>query len=674
MKAAQKTKTYSTNNIFFPLLFVFFSIILEIANFLYFGFETSSGARMAFPSYFLIDLAIMFMIAGLIFAVHNKIAIQVIFHLFILIQVAMYVVNTTMYGIFGDVLSFDLLKLGNEAKAAFTPDLIDWGGVFLNIGIYAVAITSSVLLLKYNKKTFTIKYFSMPIIIIAFFIFIQSFSLCLIEIQTAHLKVASAQQTEIEGSDKYLWDNFQFKLDAYKKFGFFGFYIKGTANILFPKKVKGDERLSYVQYIDEGYVEGDTTAPLYNENLIVVLCESLDTFAIDPIYTPTLWKLSQGYNSIVMDNFHARNRTNNSEGIVLLGSMPKNSSIKEAFNSGYEFDYALPKLFERAGNEDVTTAYFHCNRISFYDRHITHGDTGIGFDTLYGHETYTGEEDFPKWGQWVTDVDFTAKLMDKILPDTEGRFLSFISSMSNHGPWLDEKQNFTHYYEEFDSKIEEHKEWFVNNTNFIWPENDYDYKMYRNYKTGSMDFDRTIAQLIEELEARGLSDNTSIVLFADHNAYYHDFTFTMKDVRKADIFEVDVNRIPLMIYSPSLLEKQGYEKNTEGYIQGYTINSYCNTHDVLPTICDLYGMSYNQNLLHGYSVFSEEIIHSFFASHLGGMFTDKIFSQNITDIYIADKTATEEEIKRFREDANRYFEKQAIMEILYQNGINGTRF
>lgn len=672
MENVKKTKTYSTNKIIFPILFILFSIVLEVVNFLYFGFESSSGARMAFPTYFLFDLAIILMIAGLIFVVHNKIVIQILFHIFILFQVILYVVNTTMYGIFGDVLSFDLMKLGNEAKTAFTFDLIDWGGVFLNIGIYALVIISNVLLNKYNKTTYTIKNFSTPIILIALFIFVQSFSICLFELQASTLKVASAQESEIAGSDKYLWDNFQFKLDAYKKFGFFGFYTKGTLNLLFQEKVEEDEESKYVNYIDAGYVEGDASAPLYNENLVVILCESLDAFAIDPELTPTLWKLTQGYNSIYLSNFYARNRTNNSEGITLLGSMPKNTSIKEAYENGYEFDYSLPKLFEMSGNSNVTTSYFHCNRISFYDRNITHKDDGIGFDNLYGHEAYTGDEEFEKWGQWVTDVSFTENLMDEMLPTTGERFLSFFASMSNHGPWLEEKTNFTHYYEEFDAKLEEHQEWFTTNTNFVWPENEKTFEMYRNYKVGTMDFDRTVAQILEELEKRGLSENTSILLFADHNAYYHDLTFTMKGVAKSAIYEVDVNQIPVILYSPSLLKSQGYTENEEGYIQGYTLANFCNTHDLLPTLCDLYGMPYNTNLLHGYSIFSDGIEHSFFASHLGGMFTDKIFSQNITDIYIADESATEEEIERFREDANRYYEKQAIMEILYQNGINGT--
>ena len=147
----------------------------------------------------------------------------------------------------------------------------------------------------------------------------------------------------------------------------------------------------------------------------------------------------------------------------------------------------------------------------------------------------------------------------------------------------------------------------------------------------------------------------------------------MNGVDKADYFEVGVNHIPLMLYSPSLLAKQGYTENEEGYIQGYDVDEFCNTHDILPTICDLYGMPYNENIIHGYSIFSDEIENSFFASHLGGMFTNKIYSQNIVDIYKVDENVTEEEIERFSKSANLYYEKQAMMELIYQNGINGTK-
>lgn len=572
MKDSQKTKTYSTNKIFFPILFIFFSIILEIANFLYFGFENASGARMVIPTYFLIDLAIMFMIAGLIFVSHHKVAIQVLFHFFLAIQVVMYIINTTLYGIFGDVLSFDLLKLGAEATTAFTLDLVDWGGLFLNLAIEAIIIFTSVMLAKRNKTTWTIKNFSTPILLTALFIFVQSFGLCLFEAQTFNLKVASAQQTEIEGSDKYLWENFQFKLDAYKKFGFFGFYVKGTTNLLFPMKVDQENEYKYINYIDEGYVEGNPEAPLYNQNLIVVLCESLDTYAIDPIMTPTLWKLQNGYNSINMDNFYARNRTNNSEGITMIGSMPKNLSIREAYSNGYKFSYSLPKLFEMSGDSTVSTAFFHNNEKTFYERNITHGELGIGFDSLHCMEAYTGDEVYGGFGNWRTDLDFIANQIDYILPK-DTRFLSYFTSLSNHGPWIKEKSNFKEFYKEYDEKFEEHKNWFIeNNTEFIWPGNSDTLNLYRNYKVGAMDLDKSIKLLIDEINLRGLSDNTSILLYADHNAYYHDLTYKMKGIEKTDISNVRVNNIPLILYSPSLLKSQGYQENQDGYIQGYSIS------------------------------------------------------------------------------------------------------
>ena len=92
----------------------------------------------------------------------------------------------------------------------------------------------------------------------------------------------------------------------------------------------------------------------------------------------------------------------------------------------------------------------------------------------------------------------------------------------------------------------------------------------------------------------------------------------------------------------------------------------------MPTICDLYGLAYNKSLLFGYSVFSDEIENSFFASHLNGMFTNNIYSMNITDVFVVGDSVTEEEIDRFRENANKYFKKQEELEIIYTNGINGT--
>ena len=655
-----KEKEISTNNFILPFLFMVFAIIFEMANFLYLGFKTVDGSLMVLPSYFLFDLAIILMLAGLIYVVHNKIAMQIVYYFLLFVQCALNIANSTMYNIFGDILSFDLFYLGGEATSAITVDVIDWGGVFLNFAIFALIVTVTVLLVKKNKKTITIKNFSMPVIVLAFTILCWSMGLGLYETQQFTLSGAEAGQSEIESSDKYLWDNFQFKLDAFKKFGNYGFYTKSVLNLIFNGDASEDDIEYYQDFIDAGYQAENPDAPLYGDNLIVILCESMDWFAIDPYNTPTLYSIATGNNSISFTGFHARNRTNNSEGIVLNGSMPRNISITEAFENGYNFDYALPKLFKAtAASEDIVTTYVHQNTREFYNRDVTHID-GLGFDYMYMIEDYTGAQQQEGWGKWVTDFDFTSNLMDYILPDTD-RFMTFIATMSTHGPYTYRNPYYEEYYQTFEENFEQYSVWLKENTPFTIPENESDYQHFYYYKSAFIDLDRTVANLITELKERGLSDNTSIVLFADHNAYYHDLSLKVKGIEKADFQDTFAYNIPFMIYSPAL---------TQG--EGQVVDTFCNTYDILPTICDIYGLPYNSNLLYGFSVFSDEIENSFFASHLNGMFTEDIYSLNISDIYIVGDDVTDEDIKRFNENANRFFKRQEELEIIYGNGINGT--
>ncbi len=660
MEGVKKEKRLSTNKFILPILFIACSIILEIANFLFLGFKSASGARMVFPTYFLFDISIIFMIAALMYLFQNKYVILTFFCIAISVQAIMGVVNSTLYKLFGEVLSITMFKLGAEAHTAFSFDLIDWGGFALNIGLLVPMIISGILLVKFNKSIYVIKNFAPPIIAIAVFILIESISTCLYQFQLTNLAQAEVYESEVERSDVYLWENFQFKIDAYKKFGFYGFYSKDIINTISRKSLTEDEQVEYQMFIDEGHVDGNKEAPLHGDNLIVILLESLDSFGIDPIYTPTLWEMWQGQNTIVLNNFRARNRTNNSEGITLLGSMPRDSSIKNAYDSGYKFNYSLPKLFKQGGEENVVTTYVHANTATFYDRNITHGKDGIGFDRLITQENYTGNMGFKKFGYWSLEQDFVENVIDYMLP-TEQRFLTYFTTLSTHGPYTIYKEHFADFYNEYDNKKNDYITW-LNSNGYYYPKEEKTQNMLRNFKVATIDLDNTIKYLLEEIEKRGLADNTSILMFADHNAYYHDLCYTLRDVEKSDFSNTEVNHIPAMIYSPKLAGKEGKK-----------VEYFCNTYDLLPTICDLYGLASNSNIFLGHSVFSEDIENSFFASHLGGMFTDNIFSQNITDIYIRGENVTEDEIMKFKENAIIFYEKQEKLEKIYLNGVNGKK-
>ena len=659
MKVKEKQVPY--NRFLLPLMFVVFAIILEIVNFTYLGFTNSNGTLMVLPSYFLFDFAMILMIAGFIYVVYNKIASAILFYLFLTVQFLMNIVNSTMYFIFGDILSYDLLKLGAEATTALTMDFIDWGGVFLNLMVYAVMVASSILLLKFNKKTFTVKNFSTVTLLLASFIFVEAMGLSLFQVQQSTLAQATSAQTEIETSDEYLWNNFQFKIDAFKKFGHYGFYTKSFMNYILNQAPSEDEKEDLREFIDEGYREGDENAPLYGDNLIVVLCESFEWYAIDPYNTPNLYNLLYGDDTIVFDSFYARNRTNYSEGIALLGSVPKDIFISNAASNGYNFEYSLPKLFKHStADEEVKTAYVHGNFENFYDRNISHGSDKIGFDELYTIEDYTGPYIYTSFTNWIPEISFVENQIDNIIPD-EGRFMTFYATLSTHGPYDKYNANFEEYYQIFDDNYEKFSVWFEENTDYVIPQGD-DFKLFKNYKSAAIDFDRCVGYLLESLEKKGRSEDTSILFYADHNAYYSDLCYKVRGTEKSDYENTYNYNIPMILYSKKL---------TGG--EHKVVSEFCNTYDILPTLCDLYGLEVNVNLFHGHSIFSEEIKDSFFVSNLSGMFTDKIYSLNISDVTVVDDSVTQLDIEHFKEIANEFYRRQAKIEKIYRYGINSNK-
>ncbi len=662
MMKTSKVKEIDGYRVFLPLLFIAFAIIFEIANFLYLGFTDSNGNLMVVPTYFLFDISIMIIFAGIIYIVTNKVAMNVVYYFLLSMQFIINIVNSTLYAIFGDVLSFDSLFLGAEATSALTVNLIDWIGVLINVLLFASMITLTVLLQKRCKIVFKYKKFSKTAFILASFLLFETVGITLYLLERSSLETAVSADNEIETSDEYLYDHFQFKLDAFKKFGHYGFYVKSFLSYIFPDDI-GDVS-TYQNFIDDGHVESNNLAPLYGDNLVVILCESLDWFAIDPYNTPTLYRLAGGEDTLVFKQFYGRNRTNISEALTLLGFVSKNYMLKTAVNSGYDFSYSLPNLFKSAsGDENVTTSYFHANDKTFYSRNDTHGENAVGFDNLYFADSYTGEQEFGGFYHWIEDVEFTSNLMDEFLP-TDSQFLTYYATITTHGPYDYEQRYLGDCYQEYDDNFEKFKTWFVENTDFIFPTDDETLELFRHYKSAMIDLDNTVANILNEIDERGLLDNTSVLLFADHNSYYSNLCYRLKGVEKTEFSNTYVNNIPMFLYSPKLFELYGDNFDE-------VENTYCNTYDILPTICDLYGLASNSNLYQGYSVFSDEIENSLFVSNLGGMFTKNIFSFNISNLYVVGDDVSQLDKEKFKVNANKYWKKQEYIEVILKYGING---
>ena len=143
-----------------------------------------------------------------------------------------------------------------------------------------------------------------------------------------------------------------------------------------------------------------------------------------------------------------------------------------------------------------------------------------------------------------------------------------------------------------------------------------------------MELDKAIGVVVDELEKRGLTDNTMIVLFGDHNAYYQSLSNYVKDIYPIADNEKSISelyRVPFMI-------KIGKGEETTHFIDKFTC-----TADIYPTILSLLGIKYYKNLTYGNSVFSKE--ESILYSRAYNVFlTDKIYFTTLKNIKWQDES------------------------------------
>ena len=632
-----------------PLYFLMFAILLELVNFLWLDFYVTGNKdlRQVLPSYIVIDISFLMFFAGIIFICKRKIS-NVVFYVILGLQLAVNMINATLYKVFGDIFSFDMMKLGAEAVSAFKFEFIDFWSILANIGILAIVITTQVLLDKYFKKEINLKTINKKALLI-----ISFFSCWVIALSSFFIQKANFYHTDtavaVSESDEYLWDNMHFKLEAYKKFGTWGFYTKSISNLIYKNdyydKNKEEDLLNNLK---NGEQKLDVTAPLYGDNLIVIMLESFEWFAIDPFNTPTLWNI-RTESGISFENFYGKNKTNVSEAISILGNMPKDVSMnKLAKNKTLNSQYSLPNLFKDLG---YTSNFFHSYKKSFYDRSTINKQ--MGFDKVYGIEDADIKNKSTKFNDWNLEVDFIKSMIEEMAP-TDTPFMSFYTTVSSHGTYNKTNERFKDYYSEYDSNLVKYKSWLERETTYIYPEDNDLEKAYRQYKCAAMDTDKMVEYLLTYLEDNNLKDNTTIVMYADHNCYYQDLYFNIKGTSKADYYDIYNYNIPFMIYSEKLLP----EVNT----------TFCNTYDIYPTICELFGLPYNKFVSQGYNVFSPEIENSVMVSYLSGAFNKGFYTLNIVDMFTA-PDVTQEDLLRFKRNACKFYEKQKDIELMYKYGL-----
>jgi len=309
------------------------------------------------------------------------------------------------------------------------------------------------------------------------------------------------------------------------------------------------------------------------KNLIILQLESFQTFLLGlkldgQEVTPNLNRMME--DSLYFPNFYqmvGQGNTSDAEFVVNTSYyIPPRGAATMAY-----VDKELPSLPRLLKENGYQTATFHTNDVEFWNRGELY--SSLGWDHYYDHKFF-GDEDVFFFG--ASDEVLYNKTTDKLQEMSKGGqpFYAQIISMSAHHP-------FTIPEEKYRMKLPERYE-----GTFVG-----DYVRAQNYA------DVAFGQFVDELKAKGLWDNSVIMIYGDHMglpiySLDHDDKELMNEIYGHEYGYANMTNIPLIIHGGGNTEPQTLEQ-----VGGEV--------DILPTAAGLLGVSLENHLHFGQNLLTE---------------------------------------------------------------------
>jgi len=590
------------------LVFVGFYLFVEIVTFLWVDFSF-------LPKDILIDLIIAFAITLPIFLIRSIKWSLIYLGFWFFLIVLLFMINATMYEVYYDLFTLQQLQLIGEAADVINAELMSWTSIATSVG-FLIAFALSMVLLKKNLVKHHLvdsSYYRKSLV--SFFIgILMVFGFFMINSTNINDFVEDSNVTA-------------FKRASFEKYGILGYYTKELEDII--ENNNSDYDITPVLLSEPT----DYYGSLEGMNVITILLESVQPFAINEVLTPNMYMMTQ--NGLYFENSYCEDKTNVSELIGITGNYPTINLYP--VDNTYDFSYSLPSLLN---NEGYVTTYLHDNVATFYVR----GDLmpQIGFDNVFLHEELYPGEAIWRWNGDYTLDSFTMEKMLPMFSSTDEPFYTYWASLSTHGPYdygTANKALFDElgYFDAID-QAEADGLW----TNILDGGDATDIAKIRHYQAAVMDLDVAIGMMLDDLEAKGILDDTIIVMYGDHNVYYHDIYLKIFASTFNDYYNMEMYHNFFVMYNPTLteiyLDKSGDDDST--------ISKFVTPYNIVPTLMDLLGFQYNQNLFMGSSIFAktEDV---FYSIKLTGFFNFNMYSSDGIEIIYFKEEYTQEELDDF---------------------------
>ena len=328
------------------------------------------------------------------------------------------------------------------------------------------------------------------------------------------------------------------------------------------------------------------TGMFKGKNLIYITVESWAPAAINEKLTPTLWKMKN--EGFIFDNYYCSlwgGSTATGEYANITGNFYNSSQCLKKSGSTLE-KFTLGNVLKADGYKCYA---FHDWTATYYSRDISHPNFGYKY---YG-TVYQTKGNYPGTKGWNVQFTRAWPLSDyelavnttSFIPTDGSPFHIYYMSVSGH-PY----QTFAGNRQAGRHKMD------VMNANLGYTDTNALAFISAQYEVELM-----VAKLCEDLEAKGILDDTVFVMAPDHFPYQisEDKEANIKTLAAlynlpvADIYSnPELYKAPLIIWSPSMKHE-------------IKVDKVCSAIDILPTVLNLFGEEYDSRLIMGHDILSD---------------------------------------------------------------------
>ena len=543
-------RDYIVNNrkyIYMALPFIFMDLITRFLgrNINFYGIQ-----RLV-PNLFTLTYVILFL--GITISFKKKVS-KILYLVFSFFGIIMYLVNNVYYSMTKTFFSFNLLESAGEGAPYIFDAIIN-----CDILVYIFLLFILFLIWFGYKNIVSSDKFNKKSLLITVVIFIVLHLITPVFLGPANDDLVwSTWKNPRNVYNQFNDSNKSMRVSGLFEYTFRNFYVT------FLKPVEtNEEELEFLREVysyDSEETKNSYTGKINGKNIILLQLEGIDSWLLNEKDTPTLYNMMK--NSINFTKHYSfytgGGSTFNSEFAVNTGFIVPFSYNKNAYSfNNNSFPYTLAKMFK---NEGYLVNTFHMNSGEYYSRKINYQNWG--YDNYYGLiDMYKYEDD-----RYMLDRELilNEEYVELMFPENE-KFVNYIITYSAHLPFTNTKGVCKMLYD-LDNEGKEDVE-FIEMTE------------EECARRQAKETDYMVELLTLKLKEKDLLSDTVFVVFTDH------YLYTLEDKTILDKYKTTknnlINKTPFFIYD-------GGKTKTE-------VKKVTSQLNILPTLLNLYGFSYNTN-------------------------------------------------------------------------------